>query len=87
MLVFKFWYFFHIFFFWYLCYDDVWKIFLFQCLSSYVDINMLACFYIIGPVAMLYVRWKKTSSWREMPNDFLDYYRFNTKIASTRIVL
>ena len=31
--------------------------------------------------ATWYVRLEKTSSWREMVNSFLEYYRFNTEIA------
>ena len=35
----------------------------------------------------LNVRLEKTSNWREMANAFLEYYRFNTKIAPDRTVL
>ena len=42
---------------------------------------------LIGPVATWYVRLEKTSSWREMANAFLEYYQFNTEIATNRIVL
>jgi len=34
-----------------------------------------------------YVRLEKTSSWREMANSFLEYYRFNTEIAPNHTVL
>ena len=39
------------------------------------------------PVATWYARLEKTSSWREMANSFLEYYRFNAKIAPNCIVL
>ncbi|KAK9984272.1 hypothetical protein SO802_033797 [Lithocarpus litseifolius] len=42
---------------------------------------------LTSPVAIQYVRLEKTSSWREMANSFLEYYRFNTKIAPDRTVL
>ena len=42
---------------------------------------------LTGPTAIWYVRLEKTSSWREMANSFLEYYRFNTEIASDRIVV
>ena len=38
-------------------------------------------------MATWYAGLEKTSSWREMANSFLEYYRFNTEIAPDRIVL
>ena len=42
---------------------------------------------LTGLVATWYAKLEKTSSWREMANFFLEYYRFNTEIAPDRIVL
>ena len=42
---------------------------------------------LIGPVATWYARLEKTSSWREMANSFLEYYKFNTEIAPNHMVL
>ena len=42
---------------------------------------------LTGLVATWYTRLEKTSSWKEIANSFLEYYRFNTKIASNRTVL
>ena len=42
---------------------------------------------LIGLAATWYTRLEKTSSWKEIANYFLEYYRFNTKIASNRTVL
>ena len=38
-------------------------------------------------MATWYVRLEKTSNWREMAIAFLEYYRFNTEMASDRIIL
>ena len=42
---------------------------------------------LTGLAATWYVRLEKTSSWREMANSFLEYYKFNTKIAPDRTIL
>ena len=42
---------------------------------------------LTAPVAIWYARSERTSSWREMANSFLEYYRFNTEIASDCTVL
>ena len=42
---------------------------------------------LTGSLATWNVRLEKTSSWREMANAFLEYYQFNTEIASDHIVL
>ena len=38
-------------------------------------------------MATRYVRLEKTSSWREMANSFLEYYKFNTEIALDYTIL
>ena len=42
---------------------------------------------LINPAATWYARLEKTSSWREMANSFVEYYRFNTEIAPNQIIL
>ena len=42
---------------------------------------------LIGLAATWYVRLEKTSSWREMVNAFLEYYRFNTEIDPDQTIL
>jgi len=42
---------------------------------------------LTGLAATWYMRPKNTSSWREMASSFLEYYKFNTKIAPDRTVL
>ena len=42
---------------------------------------------LTGPTTTWYARLEKTSSWMEMINSFLEYYRFNTEIALDRMVL
>ena len=42
---------------------------------------------LTGPVATWYARLEKTSSWREMANSFLEYYKFNTEIAPDYTIL
>ena len=42
---------------------------------------------LTSPTATWYVRLEKTFSWREMANAFLEYYQFNTEIASDLTVL
>ena len=39
------------------------------------------------PMATLYARLEKTSSWREIANSFLEYYKFNIEIAPDHMVL
>ncbi|KAL0015475.1 hypothetical protein SO802_002544 [Lithocarpus litseifolius] len=60
-------------------------------MASYGDNQPLLCQIfpnsLTGPAATWYARLEKTSSWREMANFFLEYYRFNTEIAPDRIVL
>ena len=42
---------------------------------------------LTGHVAIWYARLEKTSSWREMANSFLEYYKFNIEIAPNHMVL
>ena len=42
---------------------------------------------LTGPATIWYVRLEKTSSWREMANFFLEYYRFNIEIAPNCMIL
>ena len=60
-------------------------------MDPYGDNHFLFCQIfpdsLTGPVAMWYARLEKTSSWREMANSFLEYYRFNTEVAPDYTVL
>ena len=42
---------------------------------------------LTGPTATWYEKLEKTSSWREMANAFLEYYRFNIEIAPNHTIL
>ena len=60
-------------------------------MAPYGDNHPLLCQIfldsLIGPTTTWYAILEKTSSWREMANSFLEYYRFNTEIAPDRTVL
>ena len=60
-------------------------------MAPYGDNHPLLCQIfpdnLTSPAATWYVRLEKTSNWREMANVFLEYYRFNIKIAPGRTVL
>ena len=60
-------------------------------MAPYGDNHLLLCQIFLdsltGHVATWYMRLEKTSSWREMANFFLEYYRFNIEIAPDRMVL
>ena len=60
-------------------------------MASYGDNHPLLCQIfpnsLTGPVATWYARLEKTSSWREMANSFLEYYKFNTEIAPDYTIL
>ena len=60
-------------------------------MALYRDNHPLLCqnFHdsLIDPTATWYARLEKTSSWREMANSFVEYYRFNTEIAPNQTVL
>ena len=60
-------------------------------MAPYGDNHPLLCQIfpdsLTGPAAIWYARLEKTSSWREMTNSFLEYYRFNIKIALDHMVL
>ena len=55
-------------------------------MAPYRDNYTLLCHIfpdsLTGPSATWYVRLEKTSSWKEMANTFLEYYKFNTEIGS-----
>ena len=42
---------------------------------------------LTSPTTKWYEKLEKTSSWKEMANAFLEYYRFNTKIAPNHTIL
>ena len=60
-------------------------------MAPYGDNHTLLCQIfpdsLTSPMATWYARLEKTSSWREMANSFLEYYRFNIEIAPNRTVL
>ena len=60
-------------------------------MAPYEDNHPLLCQIFLesltGPAATWYMRLEKTSTWREMANSFLEYYRFNIEIALDCIVL
>ena len=60
-------------------------------MAPYGDNHPLLCQIfpnsLTGPVATWYARLEKTSSWREMANSFLEYYKFNTEIALDYTIL
>ena len=60
-------------------------------MAPYGDNHPLLCQIfpdsLTGPAATWYARLEKTSSWREMANSFLEYYRFNTEIAPDYTIL
>ena len=60
-------------------------------MAPYGDSHPLLCQIfrdsLTSPMATWYTRLEKTSSWREMVNYFLEYYKFNIEIASNHTVL